>query len=158
MDIREFYDEKRKSHNRLVRDLIAGKHLNQPEFELYVDPETEEPSPRPTCVYLTSVRKREAGTVAGQTCMVEIWAPNGRDPGLAAERIADGTHRVATPEEVDKCLQRQIDQKKFHDNLDTKRELKKLQVVGADALSEIPAHLQPLVDAARANLAKTKTK
>jgi hypothetical protein len=158
MDIREFYDEKRKAHNRLVRELIAGKHEGQPEFEPYIDPETDESSTRPVCVYLTSVRKREAGTVAGQTCIVEIWAPNGRDPGLAAERIADGTHRVATPEEINKCLQRQLDQKKLHDSLDTKRELKKLQVVGADALSEVPAHLQPLVDAARSNLTKAKTK
>ena len=142
MDIKEFYDEKRKQHTRLVRELLAGKHPGQPELETYVDEETDEAAKRPVAVYITSVRKREAGTIAGQTCLAAVWGdPACKSPGIAAERMADGTHRMATEEEINKYLRRQLDQKKLHDGLDHKRETKRTQMVTSGPSDEIPAHL-----------------
>lgn len=149
-DIKEFYDEKRRSHKRLVKELADNKHPGQPEAEDYHDQEEDETIKRHTCVYMTSVRKREAGTTAGHVCLVTIWdyspqAPQG-GPGLAAERIADGTHRVATLEEINKHLQHQIAQKRQHDKEDNKREVKKMQMTRGESVDEMPEHLQALAE------------
>jgi hypothetical protein len=145
VDIKEFYDEKRKQHTRLVRELLAGKHPGQPELETYVDEDTDEEAKRPVAVYITSVRKREAGVTAGQTCLAAVWGdPACKSPGITAERIADGTHRIATQEEINKYLRRQLDQKKLHDNLDHKRETKRTQMVTSGPSDEIPEHLMAI--------------
>lgn len=121
MDIQEFYEEKRKSHARLVRELVAGKHPHQPELETVLSDEDDEEKKVPTSVYMTSVRKREAGTTSGSTVCMSIE--------LAAYRMADGTHRVATGPEIVNYLQHQLDEKKRHDKMDASRELKRMQLV-----------------------------
>jgi len=141
MDVNEFYAEKKKAHNRLVKELLAGKYPGQPDPEDYFNEETDETEKRSTAVYMTSVRKREAGTVAGHVCLVEVYDQKG-NAGLAAERIADGTHRVSTEDEIRAYLKRQYEQKVLHDKLDARREVKKTQQVDANYLNEMPVHLR----------------
>lgn len=118
MDIKEYYQEIERENKRLVRDLLAGKHPGQPEPELVTD-DYGESEKRPTAVYLTSVRNRDRNTTAGHVCLLLIWDAKG-NPGLAATRIVEGTHRVSTPEEIDAYLKRQQQQKAYHEQADLK--------------------------------------
>ncbi|MGA2115994.1 MAG: hypothetical protein ABSH56_14730 [Bryobacteraceae bacterium] len=118
MDIKEYYDEIARENKRLVRDLLARKHAGQPEPEMVAD-EYGDAEKRPTAVYLTSVRNRDRNTTAGHVCLAFIWDAKG-NPGLAATRIAEGTHRVSTAEEIDAYLKRQQDQRRYHEQQDLK--------------------------------------
>ncbi len=118
MDIKEYFEEIARENKRLVRDLLAGKHPGQPEPELVAD-DYGESEKRPTAVYLTSVRNRDRNTTAGHVCLVLVWDAKG-NPGLAATRIVEGTHRVSTAEEIDAYLKRQQDQKRMHEAADLK--------------------------------------
>jgi hypothetical protein len=111
MDIQEFYGEIKRTKTRLVKDLLAGKHAAQPEPELVTD-EYGETDKVPTAVYLTSVRNRERGTKNGHVALATI--------DLAATRIVEGTHRVATEDEIVAYVQRQMDQKRMHEAADLK--------------------------------------
>lgn len=118
MDIRVFYEEIRRENARLVKDLLAGKHAGQPEPEMTTD-EYGDSERKPVAVYMTSVKNRERMTVQGHTCLVPIWDAKG-NPSVAATRIVEGTHRVATLEEINACLQRQAEQKRYHEEQDLK--------------------------------------
>lgn len=111
MDMKEFYAEVRRTKARLTKDLLAGKHAAQPEPELVTDDygDTEK---QPTAVYLTSVRNRERGTTNGHCALSTI--------DLAATRIVEGTHRVATEDEIVAYIKRQVDQKAYHEAADLK--------------------------------------
>ncbi len=111
MEIKEFYDEIRRTKAHLSKELLAGKHAAQPEPELVTD-QFGESEKQATCVYVTSVRNRERGTGAGHVSLATI--------DLAAARIVEGTHRVATAEEIEACLKRQQEQKRYHDQTDAK--------------------------------------
>jgi hypothetical protein len=147
VDLQEFYRDKRIAHNKLVKTLLAGEFSGQPKLEDWINPDSDEKEMRPVSVYLVSVRKREAGTVAGHVCLVPIWDQQNK-PGLASERIADGTHRVATSEEIQAYLQKQVAQKRLHDSADVKNSLSRMQIVGADQLSGMPEHLRELAEPA----------
>ena len=95
MEIKEYYDEIRRTKAHLSKELLAGKHAAQPEPELVTD-QFGESEKQATCVYVTSVRNRERGTQAGHVSLATI--------DLAAARIVEGTHRVATAEEIEACL------------------------------------------------------
>lgn len=116
MDIKVYYEEIRRENARLVKDLLAGKHPGQPEPELVTD-EYGDAEKKPVAVYMTSVKNRAAMTVPGQTCLMAMWDAKG-NPGVAATRIVDGTHRVSTAEEINACLQRQAEQRRFHEEQD----------------------------------------
>jgi hypothetical protein len=118
MDIKVFYEEIRRENARLVKDLLAGKHAGQPEPEMVAD-EFGDSERKPVAVWLTSVKNRERMTVSGATCLVPIWDKKGL-PGVAATRIVEGTHRVATQEEIDANLERQAQQRRFHEEQDLK--------------------------------------
>lgn len=135
MDVKEFYQEKIQARERLTRELLAGKHEGQPELEEFVDTVTDVKGKRPVAVYITSVRKREAGTTTGHVCLATI--------DNASYRIADGTHRVSTPEEIKNYMRHQVDQKLMHDKIDVARDAKKMQIIQGGLLpSAIPQHLQ----------------
>jgi hypothetical protein len=118
MDIRVFYEEIRRENTRLVKDLLAGKHPGQPEPEMIAD-EYGDSERKPVSVWLTSVRNREKMTVSGATCLAPIWDAKG-NPSVAATRIVEGTHRVATLEEIAACLERQAQQRRHHEEQDLK--------------------------------------
>ncbi len=118
MEIKQYYDDIRRENQRLVKDLLAGKHAGQPEPEVVSD-EYGDSEKKPVAVYMTSVKNREKMTVPGHTCLMPVWTPKGT-PGLAATRIVDGTHRVATQEEIDATLQRQAEQRRYHEEQDLK--------------------------------------
>jgi hypothetical protein len=118
MEIKQYYDEIRRENGRLVKDLLAGKHAGQPEPEVVTD-EYGDSEKKPVAVYMTSVRNRAAMTVPGHTCLMPVFDAKG-NAGLAATRIVDGTHRVATEEEINACLERQAQQKRFHEEADLK--------------------------------------
>ncbi len=116
MEIKQYYEDIRRENARLVKGLLEGKHPGQPEPELVAD-EYGDSERKPVAVWMTSVRNRDRMTNAGHTCLVPIWTPKG-DPGVAATRIVEGTHRVATQEEIDACIERQREQKRFHEEQD----------------------------------------
>ncbi len=116
MEIKQYYDDIRRENGRLVKDLLAGKHPGQPEPEVVVD-EYGDSERKPVSVWMTSVRNREKMTVPGATCLMPLFDPKG-NPGLAATRIVDGTHRVATAEEIAACLARQAEQRRYHESED----------------------------------------
>jgi hypothetical protein len=118
MDIKQYYEDIRRENARLVRDLLAGKHPGQPEPEVVTD-EYGDSEKKPVAVWMTSVKSRERMTVSGATCLVALWGPKG-NPGTAAERIVEGTHRIATEEEIAASLERQAQQKRFHAEQDLK--------------------------------------
>jgi hypothetical protein len=118
MEIRQYYEDIRRENLRLVKDLLAGKHPGQPVPEFVTD-EYGDGEKKPTSVYMTSVRNRERETQAGHTCLVAIWDQKG-NPGVAATRIVEGTHRVATAEEIEAYLKRQQEQKRYHEDADLK--------------------------------------
>jgi hypothetical protein len=118
MEIKQYYEDIRRENARLVKDLLAGKHPGQPEPELVTD-EYGDSEKKPVAVYMTSVKNRAAMTVPGHTCLVAIFDAKG-NPGIAATRIVEGTHRVATQEEIDACLERQAQQRRFHEETDLK--------------------------------------
>jgi hypothetical protein len=111
MEIKEYYEEIRRTKARLVKELLAGKHAAQPEPELVTD-QYGDSEKVPTGVYLTSVRNRQAGTQAGHVCLAMI--------DNAAERIVEGTHRVAIEDEIAASLERQAQQRRFHEEQDLK--------------------------------------
>jgi hypothetical protein len=116
MEIKQYYEDIRRENQRLVKDLLAGKHPAQPEPELVTD-EYGESEKRPVAVWMTSVKHRERMTVPGNTCLVAIWDKKG-NPGIAATRIVEGTHRVATAEEIEANLKHQQEQRRFHEEQD----------------------------------------
>ena len=111
MDIKEYYDEIARTKARLTKDLLAGKHAAQPEPEMVTD-KYGDSELLPTGVYVTSVRNRERGTTNGHVCLVTV--------DLAAMRIVEGTHRVATEDEIVAYVQRQMDQRRYHESQDLK--------------------------------------
>ncbi len=133
MDTKEFYAEKKKLVVKLTRELVAGKYAGQPDLEDGVDPETDEPIKVPVAVYITSVRKREAGTVDGHVC--EATVEN------AAYRISDGTHRVSNETEIKGYLLRQAKQKQYHDKQEIKNGVQRTMRVNAAEVDPMPAHL-----------------
>lgn len=116
MDIKVFYEEIRRENARLVKRLLEGRHPGQPEPEMVTD-DYGDAERKPVAVWMTSVKNREKMTHAGATCLVPIWDKKG-NPGVAATRIVEGTHRVATQEEIDACIERQREQKRFHEEQD----------------------------------------
>lgn len=116
MEIKQYYEDIRRENARLVKSLLEGKHPGQPEPELVAD-EYGDSERKPVAVYMTSVKNRAAMTNAGHTCLMPLFDAKG-NPGLAATRIVEGTHRVATPEEIAACLERQQEQKRFHEEQD----------------------------------------
>jgi hypothetical protein len=109
MDIKQYYDDIRREKTRLSRELLAGKHAAQPEPELVAD-EYGDSEKQPTSVYMTSVRNRERNTSAGHVCLATLE--------MAATRIVEGTHRVASAEEIEAYLKRQQEQKRYHEETD----------------------------------------
>ena len=101
MEIKQYYEDIRRENARLVKDLLAGKHPGQPEPEVVSD-EYGDSERKPVAVWLVSVKNRAAMTVGGHACLAPIWDSKG-NPGVAATRIVEGTHRVATLEEI-KCV------------------------------------------------------
>jgi hypothetical protein len=118
MEITQYYADIRRENGRLVKDLLAGKHPGQPEPEMTTD-EYGDSEKKPVAVWLTSVKNRERMTVSGATCLAPIWDKKGQ-PGVAATRIVEGTHRVATLEEIEANLERQAQQRRFHEETDLK--------------------------------------
>ncbi len=118
MEIKQYYDDIRRENGKLVRDLLAGKHPGQPEPEVVSD-EYGDSERKPVAVYMTSVRNREKMTVSGATCLMPLFDAKG-NPGLAATRIVDGTHRVATQDEINACLERQAQQRRHHEAEDAR--------------------------------------
>ncbi len=133
MDTKEFYAEKKKLVVKLTRELIAGKYPGQPDLEDGVDPETDEPIKVPIAVFITSVRKREAGTIDGHVCEATVET--------AAYRIADQTHRISTEAEIKGYLLRQAKQKLFHDKQETKNGIQRTMRVSPNEVDPMPAHL-----------------
>ena len=113
MDLKEYYQDIARTKVRLSKELLAGKHPMQPEPEIVVDEEGETEK-RPVAVYLTSMKNRTHATTAGHVCLATL--------DNAAQRIVEGTHRVATPDEIESCIKRQIDQKRTCDAADLKRQ------------------------------------
>lgn len=136
MDIQEFHAERRKALEKLTRDLLASKYEGQPELEEEFDPDQEKLVKKPVAIYMTSVRKREAGVTGGHTCLTTIER--------AAYLIADGTHRVATKDEIRANLKRQLDQKRLHDKQEAKSKIQRQVRVTEEELNEVPAHLLAL--------------
>ena len=135
MEIREYWQEKKKAELKLVRDLLSGKLPGQPELEDGINPETDEPCKVPVAVYLVSVRNRTLNTTGGTVCLAAVK--------VAAGRIADGTHAVATEDQIKQYLEQQLEQLQLHRKLDAQAHVRKTVAVREEDINPIPAHLQP---------------
>lgn len=102
MEIKEYYVEKRKVTDRLFKQLVEKKLPGQPQVVPVNDEfgdEDVEATKANTSVYVVSVKNRQLNSTPGQVSLAYL--------NNATRGITDGTHAVATQEQIDEYLKRQ---------------------------------------------------
>jgi hypothetical protein len=115
--ITRFWTEVNSAEKRFLSELIAGKHPSQPKPEVVTDPETGEQK-HVSFVWIASRRSLDRNTTQAD-------ARNGRGIACAplrlfAQRYVEGSHDLATEQQVAEFGEYQIAQRATHAAADSK--------------------------------------
>ena len=149
MDIQAYYKDMRTNERKMKRELLEGKHPEQPALEKKLNMDEDEDQSvldasitgalaidwRSCSLYLVSVHMREKGTTAGAVHQAMF--------ANAITRITDGTHQLATSEQIIKFNETQVANKKKSDAEQVKSTLQTVAFTNLDDINKIPIHLLP---------------
>lgn len=115
--ITRFWQEVNQAEKRFLGELIAGKHSGQPKPEVVTDPETGEQK-HVSFVWIASRRSLDRNTTQAD-------ARNGRGIACAplrlfAQRFVEGSHELATAEQIAEFAEYQLAQKAVYAAADSK--------------------------------------
>lgn len=116
-NLQALYQEARQIEARTNADGLAGKLPEQTVVCEYFDEATQTYSKRVEFVWGTSLKNLQHGTTAGDGVRGTLIMPL----KLFSYRCAQMVFRLATPEEIQRQLEHQRQQKIFHDAEDAKK-------------------------------------
>jgi bacterioferritin-associated ferredoxin len=109
-----YFMEAKRVENEIQREILEGRHPHQPKPTAHTDPITGNTVTCVDHVFICSRRSLEHRTTAGAVC--------GATVKLAAQKIVEGSHQLATAEELAAWYERQRQQREFNEAEDERHD------------------------------------
>jgi hypothetical protein len=109
-----YFAEVSRTVNEIHREILEGRHPHQPKPTAHVDQVTGTVTNQVDYVFICSVRNVSQRTTAGSVV--------GATVRLAAQKIVEGTHKLATAEELAEWYAHQERQRQFNESEDQKND------------------------------------